>query len=70
MRDPQYDEDIDTFIGDELRVIKLGDGTAISHVYTCKACGGAGGDDWSSDCEVYDDWHACDICDGSGEIEI
>lgn len=68
--DPQYEEDIDIYLGEELRVNKLEDGTLINYVYECKSCGGAGGADRSKDCEIYDDWQPCGICDGTGEIEI
>lgn len=35
----------------------------------CTSCGGSGGYDASHDCEVYDDWHTCSVCEGSG-IEL
>lgn len=68
--DPQYDEDIDQYLGDQLRVNSLDDGTIVSRAFQCKACDGAGGCDASRDCEVYDDWRPCDICRGTGEIEV
>lgn len=35
----------------------------------CEACKGAGGYDASTDCEIYDDWHDCPMCDGTGQVE-
>lgn len=35
----------------------------------CESCNGLGGDDWSTNCEVYDDWHDCMNCDGRGYVE-
>lgn len=35
----------------------------------CQSCNGMGGDDWSKDPEVYDDWHDCYDCEGRGYVE-
>ena len=34
----------------------------------CETCGGSGGYDISTDCEVYDNWKECPICEGTGEL--
>lgn len=36
----------------------------------CQGCGGNGGYDASTDCEVYDDWHNCEECEGRGHVEL
>lgn len=36
----------------------------------CQSCDGNGGYDASTDCEVYDDWHACEECEGRGYVEL
>lgn len=35
----------------------------------CQSCDGLGGYDASKDCEVYDDWHDCVDCEGTGLVE-
>ena len=39
-------------------------------VEDCPDCGGLGGYDASTDCEVYDDWHDCEMCGGTGEVPL
>lgn len=34
----------------------------------CGYCDGMGGFDVSTDCEVYDDWHDCEHCEGTGLV--
>jgi hypothetical protein len=36
----------------------------------CRTCSGLGGEDWSTDCEAYDDWRNCVDCDGHGYVEV
>lgn len=36
----------------------------------CEDCNGASGYDASTDCEVYDDWHDCQACEGFGTVEL
>lgn len=35
----------------------------------CESCGGSGGWDKSSDCEVWDDWDDCPECLGTGVMD-
>lgn len=56
----------------ELRIIKIVDPDSgeIAEYEECRTCNGAGGDDWSTDPEVYDDWHDCPDCEGLGRVDI
>lgn len=36
----------------------------------CQSCGGQGGYDASTDCEVYDDWQECVDCEGRGYVDV
>jgi DnaJ-class molecular chaperone len=41
----------------------------IPKTYICDSCKGAGGYDATTDCEIYDDWQVCEICEGTGEVD-
>lgn len=54
---------------DNNRVKIVNDDGDIEYWYECEACNGLGGYDWSKDCETYDDWRDCTVCEGKGIIK-
>lgn len=54
----------------EIIRIKDEDSGEMVEYEVCQSCNGMGGDDWSTDCEVYDDWHDCEDCNGAGYVDI
>lgn len=60
----------DTMADNEIIRIKDEDSGEFVDHEVCQSCNGMGGDDWSKDPEVYDDWHDCIDCEGRGYVEL
>lgn len=54
----------------EIIKIKDADTQKIVEYMMCQSCDGLGGYDASSDCETYDLWQNCDMCEGRGYMDI